>query len=99
MESIAAMLVLVPMLAPIALSFGIHPIHFGLVVVFNFSIGMITPPYGITLFVASSVAGRSILQVSKRIVWPLLAMMGTLAFVTYVPGVSLFLPRLVGLIE
>lgn len=99
MESIAAMLVLVPMLAPIALSFDIHPIHFGLVVVFNFSIGMITPPYGITLFVASSVAGRSILQVSKRIVWPLAAMMGTLAFVTYVPGVSLLLPRLVGLIE
>ena len=98
MESLAAILILVPVLMPIAIDFGINPVHFGLVVVMNFAIGMVTPPYGITLFVASSVAERNIVQVARRIFWPWLMMTLILILVTYVPEVGLFLPRLAGLL-
>ena len=93
MESLAAILILVPVLMPIAIDFGIDPVHFGLVVVMNFAIGMVTPPYGITLFVASSIAERSIVQVSRRMFWPWLMMTAILVLVvTYVPDIPLFLP-------
>ena len=98
MESLAAILILVPVLMPIAIDFGIEPVHFGLVVVMNFAIGMVTPPYGITLFVASSIAERSIVQVSRRMFWPWLMMTAILVLVTYVPDIPLFLPRLAGLL-
>ncbi|MDP6785839.1 MAG: TRAP transporter large permease [Rhodospirillales bacterium] len=98
MESLAAILILVPVLMPIAIDFGINPVHFGLVVVMNFAIGMVTPPYGITLFVASSVAERDIIQVARRIFWPWLMMTLILLLVTFVPEVGLFLPRLAGLL-
>ena len=98
MESLAAILILVPVLMPIAIDFGIDPVHFGLVVVMNFAIGMVTPPYGITLFVASSIAERNIIQVSRRIFWPWLMMTAILLLVTYVPEIGLFLPRLAGLL-
>ena len=98
MESIAAILILVPVLMPIAIDFGIEPVHFGLVVVMNFAIGMVTPPYGITLFVSSSIAERSIVQVSRRMFWPWLMMTAILVLVTYVPDIPLFLPRLAGLL-
>lgn len=98
MESLAAILILVPVLMPIAIDFGINPIHFGLIVVMNFAIGMVTPPYGITLFVASSVAERSIIQVSRRIFWPWLMMTVILILVTFIPEIGLFLPRLAGLL-
>ena len=98
MESLAAILILVPVLMPIAIDFGIDPVHFGLIVVMNFAIGMVTPPYGITLFVASSVAERNIIQVSRRIFWPWLMMTLILILVTFVPEIGLFLPRLAGLL-
>ena len=60
MEGISAILVMVPVLLPVAISFGIDPLHFGVIVILNLSIGMITPPYGITLYVASSVANRTV---------------------------------------
>ncbi len=93
MESISAILILVPVLMPIARDFGIDPLHFGVVVVINLSIGMITPPYGITLFVASSIAGRSIMQVAGKISLPFLFMLGCLLLATYVPDIVMFLPR------
>ena len=98
MESLAAILILVPVLMPIAIDFGINPVHFGLVVVMNFAIGMVTPPYGITLFVAASVAERDIIQVARRIFWPWLMMTLILLLVTFVPEIGLFLPRLAGLL-
>lgn len=92
MESISAILILIPVLMPIAREFGIDPLHFGVVVIINLSIGMITPPYGITLFVASSIAERSITQVSSQIGWPLGLMLLVLLAVTYFPSIILFLP-------
>jgi C4-dicarboxylate transporter, DctM subunit len=94
MESISAILILIPVLMPIAKSFGIDPLHFGVIIIINLSIGMITPPYGITLFVASSIAGRRITQVSQKILMPLSFMLATLILATYVPSVVTFLPNL-----
>jgi C4-dicarboxylate transporter DctM subunit len=99
MESIASILILVPVLMPIAISYGIDPIHFGLVVVMNFAIGLVTPPYGISLFVASAVAGRDIVQVSKRLFWPWLIMTTVLLLTTYFPEFGLALPRAAGLVK
>ena len=94
MESIAAILILVPMLMPMATVYGVDPVHFCLVVVFNLTIGLITPPYGIALYVAATVADRSIVQVARRIVGPLAVMLTVLTLITYVPSVSMSLPNL-----
>lgn len=99
METIAAILIVVPVLMPIARDLGIDPIHFGLVIVLNCAIGTVTPPYGISLFVASSIARRSVVQVSQKLAAPLLAMFLILVLVTFVPFLSLALPRWAGLIN
>ena len=94
MEGISAILIMIPVLLPIAVSFGIDPLHFGVVVIMNLSIGMITPPYGITLYVASSVANRSVLQVSRKIGLPLALIFAILMLTTFFPGLATFLPNL-----
>jgi len=93
MESISAILILIPVLMPVAISFGVDPLHFGLIIILNLSIGMVTPPYGITLFVASSIAERSIVDVSKKLLIPLSLMLIVLFLVTYFPEISLYLPN------
>lgn len=94
MEGISAILVMVPVLLPIAISFGIDPLHFAVIVIMNLSIGMITPPYGITLYVASSVANRSVLQVSRKIGLPLMLIFAILILTTFWPELALYLPNL-----
>ncbi|MCB8888292.1 TRAP transporter large permease [Vreelandella malpeensis] len=94
MESIAAILILVPVLMPVAQSYGIDPLHLGVVIIINLSIGMVTPPYGITLFVASSIAQRPIMRVASKIVLPLSFMLAVLLLATYVPQVVTALPDL-----
>jgi C4-dicarboxylate transporter DctM subunit len=94
MESISAILILLPVLMPIAKSFGIDPVHFGVVVTLNLSIGLITPPYGICLYVAAMVSGRSIEQVASRVWIPLIPMLLVLALATYVPAIVTGLPDL-----
>ena len=91
MESISAILILVPVLMPVAIAFGVDPLHFGLIIILNLSIGMITPPYGITLFVASSIAERSIIDVSKKLILPLSMMLLVLILATYFPKIAFFL--------
>jgi len=80
---------------PMAIGYGIDPVHFCLVVVFNLTIGLITPPYGIALYVAATVADRSIVQVARRIGGPLVVMLIVLILITYVPSVGMSLPNLI----
>ncbi|HEY0920419.1 TRAP transporter large permease [Devosia sp.] len=94
MESFSAVLVLMPVLMPIALNYGIDPVHFGLIVALNLSIGLITPPYGICLYIVSIVSKRTVGQVASQIWRPLLPMLIALALITYIPEISLALPRL-----
>jgi tripartite ATP-independent transporter DctM subunit len=95
-EGLAAMIVLVPILAPIAVGFGIDPVHFAMVVVLNLMIGLITPPMGLCLFVADGIARVGLPAILRRI-WPLLAAeLLVLAAVTFVPELSVSLPRIAG---
>jgi len=94
MEPSSVIMVLVPLLLPVALTLGINPIHFGVVVVVNMELGMITPPIGLNLFVASSISGLSLKDVMiASLPWSLTILVG-LILVTYVPQISLFLPKL-----
>lgn len=94
MEPSAIILILVPIVFPIALQLGIDPIHLGIIMVVNMEIGMITPPVGLNLFVASAITGMPILKVARAALPWLLLMLAFLMLITYVPEISLFLPRL-----
>ncbi len=96
LESFSAVIVFLPILFPIAQSFGIDPVHFGIVATVNLAIGYITPPYGATLFVACGLSGQSVRAVTTRVVPILLAMIVILILVTYVPESFLWLPNLMG---
>lgn len=97
LEGIAAMLVLVPILHPIAMSLGIDPIHFGIVVIFNLMIGLITPPMGLCLFVADSIANVGMARMTRRILPMFLVQVIVLLIVAFVPVVVTGLPDLLGL--
>ncbi|MFX3680798.1 TRAP transporter large permease [Oceaniradius stylonematis] len=91
----SALLILVPPLYPVAMALGIDPVHFGLIVTLNISIGMITPPFGLDIFVASSTLSKSVLTIFAG-VWPfVVANIIVLGVITYVPAISTFLPNLV----
>ena len=94
-ETSAAIIVLAPILAPVAMHFGVDPVHFGLIMVVNLAMGMITPPFGVNLFAACTVAKISL----DRIVGHLLPFVGVilvcLLIITYVPSLSLGLRDLV----
>ena len=98
LEGIAAMLVLVPILHPIAVSLGVDPTHFGILVVFNLMIGLITPPMGLCLFVADSVAGVGLGRLVKQILPLFLVEFVVLIIITFVPVTVTGLPRLLGFI-
>ncbi|MCO1661122.1 TRAP transporter large permease subunit [Pseudonocardia sp. S2-4] len=89
METSSAILILAPILLPIALELGVDPIHLGIVMVMNLEIGMVTPPLGLNLFVASGMSGMSVLQVARAAVPTALVLLAALFLVTYVPAISL----------
>ncbi|MFY0663220.1 MAG: TRAP transporter large permease [Natronospirillum sp.] len=96
LEGIAAILVLVPILHPIAVGLGIDPLHFAMVVIFNLMLGLITPPVGLCLFVADSVARTGLAPIVRRIMPMLAIQILVLLLITFVPGLVTFLPRLAG---
>ena len=90
-ETAAAILVLAPILTPVAIAFGIDPVHFGVVVVVNLALGMFTPPLGVNLFAAAQVANIPVQNMFKSLLLPVLTMVTALMIITYVPPVSPFL--------
>ena len=94
-ETSAAIIVLAPILAPVAIHFGIDPVHFGLIMVVNLAMGMITPPFGVNLFAAATVARISLDRMIPFLVPFVLVIIACLMVVTYVPGLSLGLRDLV----
>lgn len=91
----SALLILVPPLYPVALNLGIDPIHFGMIVTLNIGMGMITPPFGLDIFVASSTLNKPVIDIIKG-VWPFIgANILVLLVITYVPSISLFIPNLI----
>jgi len=94
-ETSAAIIVLAPILVPVAIHFGIDPIHFGLVMVVNLALGMITPPFGVNLFAACTVAKISLDRIVVHLIPFVLVIVACLMVITYVPSVSLALRDLV----
>jgi C4-dicarboxylate transporter DctM subunit len=94
LDTPAAIVILAPILHPIALKLGIDPIHFGTIVVVNFVIGYITPPFAYNLFVAKSITGMTMDEVSVAVVPFILVSLLGLILITYIPEISLFFPRL-----
>ncbi len=90
-ETSAAIIVLAPILAPVAMHFGVDPVHFGLIMVVNLAMGMITPPFGVNLFAACTVARISLDQIVKHLIPFVLVIIACLMVVTYVPAISLSL--------
>jgi len=99
METGAAIILLAPILAPIAVKLGIHPLHFGFMMVLNLAIGMATPPVGVCLFVSCGITGLSLERVSAASMRFVAALLGVLLLVTYVAPISLFLPKMLGFIR
>ncbi|MGV7031992.1 TRAP transporter large permease [Methylobacterium symbioticum] len=99
MEPSSIVLIMAPILFPIAMKLGIDPIHFGILIVVNMEVGLCHPPVGLNLYVASGIAKMGITELTVA-VWPwLLTMLGFLMLVTYWPALSLFLPRYLGLMQ
>ncbi|WP_020394062.1 TRAP transporter large permease [Thiolinea disciformis] len=97
MEPSSIVLIFAPILFPMAIKLGIDPIHFGILMVVNMEVGMCHPPVGLNLYVASGITKMGITELTIA-VWPwLLTMLGFLAVVTYWPGLSLWLPKLLGI--
>ena len=98
MDVTPAILIFTPLFLPIVKTFGMDPVQFGLILVYNLCIGNITPPVGNTLFVAIKVGRSSLSEVMPHMLWYYAAILVGLLLVTYIPAVSVGLPRLVGLI-
>jgi TRAP-type C4-dicarboxylate transport system permease large subunit len=94
LEPTAAILIAVPVLMPVVLQLGIDPVHFGLIVVLNLMIGLLHPPMGMVLFVLARVARMSLERTTMAIVPWLIPLLGSLILITYVPIISLWLPKL-----
>lgn len=91
-----AILIFTPIFLPVAVQLGIDPIHFGIIIVFNLTVGLCTPPVGTVLFVGCSVADVPITKVIKPLIPMFVVMIVSLLLITFVPEISLFLPRLFG---
>ena len=96
LEGGTILLVVVPILIPTARALGIDMVHFGLVVTVNLMIGLITPPYGLLLFIASSLSRQPLMAVVRETIPFILVLVAALGFMTYVPESVLWLPRLLG---
>ncbi len=95
MEPSSIVLIMAPILFPVAVSLGINPIHFGILIVVNMEVGMCHPPVGLNLYVASGITKMGISELTVAVMPWLLTMLGFLAVVTYVPQISLWLPNLI----
>jgi len=97
MEPSSIVLIFAPILFPVAIKLGIDPVHFGIIMVVNMEVGMCHPPVGLNLYVASGITRMGITELTVA-VWPwLLSMLGFLVLVTYWPGLSIWLPKTLGM--
>ena len=94
LDSASAIIILGPLMQPIAGQLGIDPVHFGIIMLVNLSVGMLTPPVGLNLFVAMGVAKMSLFEVFRAALPTMFLMLLALIILTYVPQVSLLVPRL-----
>lgn len=97
MEPSSIVLIMAPILFPVAVSLGIDPVHFGILIVVNMEVGMCHPPVGLNLYVASGITKMGITELTVAVAPWLLTMLGFLMLVTYIPEISLWLPTALGM--
>jgi len=95
MDMISTILIVTPILMPIVTAIGLSPIHFGVIMIFNLGIGLLTPPVGVILFVTSAITGLKIEKLSKALLPFYIVMILSLLVVTYIPEIAMFLPNMV----
>ena len=91
MDTSPAILILAPILLPIAASYGVDPVHFGIIMVVNLAIGFVTPPIGVNLFVASSLTEVPVMQIARKAMPMIILFLIALLLITYIPGISLLI--------
>lgn len=94
LDTVAAIIILVPILFPIVSQIGIDPLHFGLIICANLAVGMVTPPFGVCLFVACGIGNIKLEQIVKSILPFIIVLIIDILLITYVPAISTFLPHL-----
>ncbi len=94
LEGGAVLIIIAPLLVPVAVNMGIDPIHFGVIMIVNIMIGGVTPPFGTMMFTTCSITNLPIVEFVKEIMPLILALLVALAIVTYVPSLIMFLPNL-----
>ncbi len=97
MEPSAIVLIMAPILYPVAVKLGVDPVHFGIMMVVNMEIGLCTPPVGLNLYVGSAISKLGLTEVSKAALPWLMTALVFLMLVTYIPAISLWLPRMLGM--
>ena len=97
LEPVSALLITVPVLLPAAVHFGIHPLHLGVVMILNLVIGLLTPPVGLVLYVLGAVSGAPFSRVVQGMLPFLIVLLVILIVITFVPAISLWLPRALGM--
>lgn len=96
-ETSAALILLTPLLFPIAVQLGVHPIHFGMIMIVNLAVGMVTPPLGINLFVTCNIARIRIEDMARFLLPYLLVLIANIFIITYIPQITLWLPTVMGM--
>ncbi len=96
LEGLASLIILTPLLVPAATAIGIDPVHFGIVMVVNVSIGAITPPFGALAFLTSSILQLKVVKVFREMTWFTISMVLVLFILSYFPAIVMFLPNLLG---
>lgn len=96
LEVVSAIMLLLPILAPAVALLGVHPVHFGIILVINLMIGLLTPPVGFVLYVLSSAAKAPVYRVFRYIAPWIIPLLIALVLITFIPGITMWLPKLVG---
>jgi len=96
LDTMSALIIFTPLMLPLALAAGVDPIHFGIIMAVNLTIGMITPPMGVCLFVSTAIAKIKMQNLMKDLVPMVIILVVVLAVITYIPEVSLIVPKLFG---
>lgn len=91
MDTSPAILILAPILLPIAASYGVDPVHFGIIMVVNLAVGFVTPPIGVNLFVASSLTEVPVMQIARKAMPMIILFLIALLLITYIPGISMLI--------
>jgi tripartite ATP-independent transporter DctM subunit len=99
MDIISATMILGPVFLPMLSAFNVDPMHFGLILTVNLAIGYCTPPMGVSLYITGSIANRDLIYVSRAVLPFLAIQIAVLLFMTYMPGLTLWLPRMAGYIK